>query len=278
MSLKRKISRSIYNCSSTRRWLQEWHALPGRKWVRKIGIGSRKSWSEDGEDKVLLKIARELDFLENGFYVDVGANLPTRRSNTFGLYCAGMRGLCLEPNLELAALFEKVRDEDEVVCMAVGEESEIRSFFRFNFHVYSTCSEAEAEKQLEGRSKVQATLLRSSKVPMFPLRDVLVKYVDPTREGGFFLLKADTEGFDLEVLRSNDWSKFRPACILTESTGQQSDILSFLQENSYRLAHSFSVNQLFLKEEEFSKCVELGLVEEREETTRFKTELLSGRD
>ena len=260
MSLKRNLSRFVYENGSTRRVLQEWHAFPGRKWVRKTGAFASKSWSEHGEDTLLLKIGEGLEVLKDGFYVDVGANLPTRRSNTFALYCQGMRGLCLEPNLELAALFEKARDEDDVVCAAVGDTFSVASFWRFNFHVFSTCSESVAQGRLEGTNQMQSSLQRSSLVPMIPLRELLKEYFVRRKDEAFFLLKADTEGFDLEVLRSNDWSQYRPICVLTESTGQTNEISLFLQEKGYRLAHSFPVNQLFVEERSYSKCVELGLL------------------
>ena len=259
MSARNDFIRWVYRHGTTRRLLLEWHALPARKLL--LGLSSNKSWSEAGEDQCLRQIAEEVGCLEKGFYVDIGANLPTRRSNTLALYQAGMRGLCVEPNLELAALFEKVRTEDEVICAAVGEEFSVGQLQRFNYHVFSTCSEEIAQERLEGdRETLKTSLLRSSLVAMLPLKELLGKYLSAGGKGRtFFLLKTDTEGFDLNVLRSNDWEKFQPLAILTESTGQEVEIAPFLEQKGYVLAKSFPVNQLFLRSETFEACVKAKL-------------------
>ena len=259
MKVSKKITRAVYGRGVTRRLLQEWHALPGRKLFRKIGFLPHKSWSEAEEDLCLLKVAEHLDMLGDGFYVDVGANLPTRRSNTYALYRAGMRGLCLEPNIELAALFEKVREEDDLVCAAVGEAFAVEELRRFNYHVFSTCSQTVADDLLSGENRLQASLLRSSFVAMLPLRELLQRYHSQQKRGPFFLLKTDTEGFDLEALKSNDWDLYQPSCILTESTGQGEEIASYLQAQGYLLARQFPVNQLFMRKEDFEICQKANL-------------------
>ena len=251
----------IYGHGVTRRLLQEWHALPGRKFFSRSELLAGKSWSEAGEDFCLLQIAKELGVIGDGFYVDIGANLPTRRSNTFALYRAGMRGLCVEPNIELAALFEKVRSEDDVVCAAVGDSYSVGELSRFNFHVFSTCSEAVTRERLsEGKSALKASLLRSSFVAMLPLSGLLETYYERRKKSSFFLLKTDTEGFDFEVLQSNDWKKYKPLCILTESTGQEEKIVKYLEEKGYLLAYTFPVNQLFIRKEEFERCGKLKIL------------------
>ena len=176
MKISKNIIRAVYERGISRRLLQEWHAFPARKLFRKLGLFKGKSWSEEKEDLCLLEIAQELGMLDDGFYVDVGANLPTRRSNTFALYQVGMRGLCLEPNIELAALFEKVREEDDLVCAAVGEAFAVEELRRFNYHVFSTCSQTVADDLLSGENRLQASLLRSSFVAMLPLRELLQRY------------------------------------------------------------------------------------------------------
>ena len=63
------------------------------------------------------------------------------------------------------------------------------------------------------------------------------------------VLNVDAEGRDLEVLRSNDWRRFRPRCVLVEARiGGLDEIGSnatnaFLVEQGYRL-HAKTVNTL----------------------------------
>jgi len=48
---------------------------------------------------------------------------------------------------------------------------------------------------------------------------------------------------------------------LTESTGEKSEIAIFLEQLDYVLAKDFPVNQLFLQQEIYQKCVANGIFE-----------------
>jgi hypothetical protein len=63
----------------------------------------------------------------------------------------------------------------------------------------------------------------------------------------------DVEGLDLDVLESNDWSRFRPLCLLVEATQfnlenpRAAPIHSFLESHNYELfAKTF--NTLFYRD------------------------------
>ncbi len=55
------------------------------------------------------------------------------------------------------------------------------------------------------------------------------------------LLNIDAEGFDLKVLRSNDWTRYRPKCALVEALEmsleylQNSDVHRFMPSANYEL-------------------------------------------
>ncbi len=51
-------------------------------------------------------------------------------------------------------------------------------------------------------------------VEILPLSSLLEKHVQG-KEIDFF--SVDTEGFDLEVLKSNDWKRFRPKLVVLET-------------------------------------------------------------
>jgi hypothetical protein len=54
-------------------------------------------------------------------------------------------------------------------------------------------------------------------------------------------MSIDVEGYDLQVLQSSDWTRFRPACVLVEYSGFDlgkpagEPIHSFLEKQDYRL-------------------------------------------
>lgn len=194
----------------------------------------------------MFELASRLGLLESGFYLDVGANLPTKRSNTFRLYLGGMRGICLEPNLELACLYERARPFDHVICAAVGLGSSIKKLSRFNFHVFSTCSSDDANEREIKSSAIGARVLKTSFVSSVSVENIL-RGVEMKERPELFLIKTDTEGFDLQVLESNCWISFRPIVVLSESTGEEKKVRTLMEEAGYRLAKSFPSNQLFLR-------------------------------
>ena len=72
----------------------------------------------------------------------------------------------------------------------------------------------------------------------FPLCDILEKYLPPNLSTIDFM-SVDVEGLDLEVLKSNNWNKFRPNILLVELLNssldsiQQDPIYNFLLDKDY---------------------------------------------
>jgi hypothetical protein len=58
-------------------------------------------------------------------------------------------------------------------------------------------------------------IIKQSKIKVQPLADVLNKNLAFGRH--IDLLTIDVEGLDIDVLKSNDWKKYRPKVILIES-------------------------------------------------------------
>ena len=203
----------------------------------------KQSWSQHGEDLVLSHLLK--DFLTTGFYVDVGANHPTKLSNTFKLYRLGMRGLIVEPNTPLFWLHRKVRPQDMHLCAGVGEKDGIAPYYQISSHVLSTFSKHECQQALdEGHSLVSTSL-----IPMFTLETIL-QSCQLTGRSIFALLSIDTEGLDSVVLRSNDWSAFRPRCIVVENKSRSSGIAEHLTGLGYNLHARLGVNQIFVRQEQ----------------------------
>jgi FkbM family methyltransferase len=199
-----------------------------------------RSWSQYGEDEVL---ARELkDLVRDGFYVDVGANHPMHLSNTYRLYCMGMRGVCVEPEPELAGLIERFRPGDRVLAAAIGREPAVLKFHELAYTALSTFSPAELQRRTDAGNKV----VRTSHRPVLPL-SVVVRDCAPEGRTVFALLSVDVEGMDEEVLRSGDWKRDRPRLVIVESNDDQTaqSTKSFLDSVGYEQVGTFGCNGLF---------------------------------
>ena len=191
------------------RWLKTWCARFDWAWKAKFFIDgdrfARLSWSQEGED---LLIDRFFQDEHVGFFVDVGAHHPTRFSNTFYFYQKGWRGILIDATPGLDLLFKAKRPGDVFENSAVAKNAGDLKFF---------CYAETALNSLQIRSDLDTDLLSATEsvvVPAAPLRDILAKLHCPR---SFELLSVDVEGADLDVLRSNDWERFRPRYVVVEA-------------------------------------------------------------
>lgn len=78
-----------------------------------------ESFSQSGEDLYLDSVFSNLG-INQGFYVDVGAMHPYLFSNTARFAALGWKGVCIEPQPELARLHRTYRKYATVVESAVA--------------------------------------------------------------------------------------------------------------------------------------------------------------
>ncbi len=192
-----------------------------------------KSYSQEGEDLILRRIFGDKT---DGFYVDVGAHHPTRFSNTYIFYKAGWSGINIEPNPAIQSLFLSRRRRDVMLGIGINDQATILRYYEFNDSALNTFDESLMDWRLKN---TQYTMTGYLDIPVERLDTVLSIYLPHGREIDF--LSIDVEGFDLNVLKSNDWQRFRPKCVLIESLHSSlqqvmfSESCIFLQSQGYEL-------------------------------------------
>ena len=166
------------------------------------------SYSQEGEDLILERI---LGSRKTGFYVDVGAHHPRRFSNTRRFYKRGWRGINIEPNPDAMKLFQRQRPRDINLCYGVGETETELTYFMFNEPALNSFDRQLSEQRQCGPYRITAR----KQIPVRRLSSLLAEFLP----GGVPIdfMSIDVEGFDLQVLQSNDWTRFRPTCVLVES-------------------------------------------------------------
>jgi FkbM family methyltransferase len=167
----------------------------------------QEAYSQEGEDLIL---ARFLDYRQTGFYVDVGAHHPRRFSNTQRLYRLGWRGLNIDAAPGSMSEFRRLRPRDVNVEAAVATANQELTFYLFNDPALNTFERDLALQRADGKYKI----IRELNLATVPLWQVLDRYVP----GGVSIdvLSIDVEGLDYDVLRSNDWARYRPEFVLAE--------------------------------------------------------------
>lgn len=171
------------------------------------------------------KIDRDLP----GFYVDVGAYHPQKCSNTYYFYQQGWRGINIEPLPGRIEQFQQTRPEDINLDVGISEREQTLTYYGLDWEGMGSFSQTKVEEFVrQGR-----TIKFQAEVPTYPLQQILDQYL-PT-EMAIDFLDVDVEGLDLEVLRSNDWSRYRPKVILAEDLDDSGEIIEFLQALGYTL-------------------------------------------
>jgi len=180
----------------------------------------KRSYSQGGEDMILRQL---VDDKSVGFYVDVGAFHPKVFSNTYYFYKKGWRGINVEPNKKMWRLFEASRKRDVSLNLGVGRKEEKRR--------YLSCGEPAVNK-FDKRGK--------NKVSLWPLGKILEKYLPVDQEIDF--LSVDVEGMEIEVLKSNDWSRFRPRFLIIE---KRKGVRSLVFDKGYKLVGMTGLSLIF---------------------------------
>lgn len=161
-------------------------------------IYSQTVFSQEGEELHLAeKFANK-----KGLYVDVGALHPFRFSNTAWAYKKGWRGINIEPNVDHFHLFELFRPKDiNINCGIANQEGELTYY----------CFEEPGLNGFDMEAHKDIPIVEKRKVAVRKLSDILREH----RISRIDFLDVDVEGFEMEVLRSIDFS-VDIECILLE--------------------------------------------------------------
>jgi len=168
---------------------------------------STASYSQEGEDTLL---NRMFDSKKGGFFVDVGAHHPKRFSNTFLFYRRGWRGINIDAMPGSMRPFEAERPGDTNIECGVGTAAAEITFYTFRDGALNTFDADIARiREAEGAGPAVAVV-----VPVRRLESILGEHLQAGTKIDF--MSVDAEGFDYDILESNDWEKFRPSIVLVE--------------------------------------------------------------
>jgi FkbM family methyltransferase len=200
------------------------------------------SYSANHEDVFLNRLFGKW---ATGFYVDVGAAHPVFENDTKALYDRGWRGINIEPNARFFRELVTQRPCDRNLNVAVSDLPGQLTYNEVIGTGLSTCD-------LEGAQRAAARGFQvvPQTVEATTLRHILEEAQAPAVD----LLKVDVEGFELKVLSSNDWSRFRPKLILAEATFPESpvrrpeEVTPYLAAHGYRHVYFDGLNDYYVEE------------------------------
>lgn len=206
---------------------------------RKIYKRYNISFSKSGED---IQLKQLLGANHKGIYVDVGCWDPVKASNSYYFHLRGWKGICIDPNPQMKNLFLLKRPSDIFVNHAIGTDNENLTYYMLEDQ-YSSMNTLDFDFIKD--NKLEDKIVNKISITTVSLKYVLEKYINENEKIDF--LDIDAERFDLNVLKSNDWEKFRPRVILIETSldlkaDYESEISQFLTGKNYKLSGKSLIN------------------------------------
>ncbi len=169
-----------------------------------------------------------------GFFVDIGANHPTERSQTWFLEQQGWTGILVEPNPRLCRLLREQRPRSQVCEMALCAPENVGEA---NLHL-GVSDRHSALKPEPGMSLTTETI----RVKMATLDSVL----ESARVTGIDFVSLDVERMELDVLRGFDLARWQPKLILIEEMFLSYAKHRYLKQHGYKLVRRTGYNNWYV--------------------------------
>ncbi|HXQ37066.1 MAG TPA: FkbM family methyltransferase [Anaerolineales bacterium] len=199
------------------------------------------SYSQNLEDVMLWRALKHID---QGFYVDVGANDPNLLSITRAFYERGWHGINIDPATYELLIRERVRDIN--LGVAVGSTDGEVTFFEVSNSALST-----NDPELAEYHRQSGQLVIEKKVSSLTLNQILETHA----QNPIHFMNIDVEGAELQVLKGLDLTRWRPWIILIEATIPTTETPAFeeweppILSANYEFVYSDGLNRFYLAKE-----------------------------
>lgn len=209
--------------------------------------GGLQSFAQAGEDMAAHFFFQYVGLSSGVTYLDVGAYDPIKTSNTYFFYNQGRHGVLVEPNLSLCERLRQVRPRDTTLAAGIGVSAQKEAdYYLMSDAAWNTFSKEEAE-HMEQFTNGTIKIKKVVKMPLLNINDVMDEHFG----GAPTFLSVDAEGLHLAILKSMDFSRFRPPLICVEtlvSGGRATirEIPEFMATQGYVTRGGSFVNTLFV--------------------------------
>ena len=201
-------------------------------WAKHASLKS--SYAQIGDDLIAMDLLKDVVRNRPIFYIDVGANHPSRLSNTYRMYREGASGITIDPNDELMRLHQLIRPRDIQLSVGCGKAIELCKFYYSTTPVLSSFSASQVDN-----------VWGVGYLPVFTLdricEDLKIDRVD--------FLSIDVEGLDIQVLEgsTDTLRKTSLVCVEANSTEEERNIIEFMAGQQFELKVKNRWNLFFMR-------------------------------
>lgn len=191
----------------------------------------KKYYSQYRQDEFIDKVV--FNKKRNGFFVDIGAHDGISLSNSYFFEVnRAFDGLCIEPNPKVFELLKKNRKCDvlntciadtvgTVKFLAVEGYSEMLSGIIDHYHPTHL-------QRIDNYIREHGGARQEIEVNCMPLQNIPL-----LRNKAIAFMSIDTEGNELSILKSIDFSKLNVTCFTIENNYGDSNIEEIMNRNNY---------------------------------------------
>ena len=179
-----------------------------------------------------------------GYFVEVGANEPRERSQTWHLEQAGWTGVLIEPQPELAA--QAARRTRTAKVFAVACSSPENAGGRCRCMSPGRCRRSIATAWRRARRRRPSSRCRCARST--------ASWRRPARRRDFDFLSIDVEGHEIEVLRGFDIARWQPRLILLEDHVADLSKHRYLKSAGYRIVRRYENNGWYVPRDAADRC------------------------
>ena len=208
-----------------------------------------KFYSQNGQDQLIYKIFFQ-KFTEPGVFIEIGADDGIENSNTFFFEeSLNWRGICIEPRAEAYAQLIQNRN---CLCenVAIGENAGVHPFLSISGYgkglsglldYYDDRHRVRIANEMDSPVAKQSTVEKID-VQVVRLEEVLSKHAITHID----LCSIDTEGSELNILESIDFSKYHFNLLLIENNYNEDKTRRFLDQHGFQFYGRIGADDIFI--------------------------------
>lgn len=214
---------------------------------------SKYTYAQFGEDILMDTLFTQTLQINRPTYLDIGANNPKGGSNTYLFYLKGCYGVCVEPDINLYNKIRAVRPNDRNINAGVGNGELKEAVFYYFPQPYTGWNTFSREEALLKQEKSGVQFKNDKIIPFISINTIIQENFEDCPD----LVSIDVEGLDLEILKSLDFDKYKPAvfCVETmefnsKNMGRKNEqIIRFMAEKGYVVYADTYINSIFARKD-----------------------------
>ena len=191
------------------------------------------------------------DFKQDGYFIDIGAFDGVHLSNSNCFEQLGWKGICVEPQSFYYQFCKDNRPQSTCIHAACNDNKDIKEL---SISIDSTGLFSGVELNTDKKNiidhystiNMEITKSMEETVPAVTLNTLIEKHVPGKVEIDF--LSIDVEGFEKNVLKGLDLSRFKPRILLIETiTDDEKSVISdYLIQYGYIFARKVGSNSFYV--------------------------------